>query len=89
MSALRSVPKPEPDLNAAMHDARIIVANARIWAFEDECIRLGQMLKHAPARRQEVFDFLQELAVSHGLVRTLGETLIHSMMVAGAEGGDA
>ncbi|QDM27517.1 hypothetical protein FNL56_16350 [Tardiphaga sp. vice304] len=78
----------EPDFNAAKQDAQRNIANARIWAFEDECKRLGAMLAYERTRQTEICDFLYTVAEANGLVIAHGDGLIHKMIVAGLEGGD-
>lgn len=86
---MNAVTTVEPDFNAAKQDAQRNIACARIWAFEDECLRLGRMVAHAPKRKTEICDWLQALAEANGLVRAYGELLIHRMIVTGLTGGAA
>ena len=78
--------KVEPDFNAAKQDAQRNIANARIWAFEDESARLGAMLAFAPERQTEICDFLYSVAEANGLVIAHGDGLIHKIIVAGLRG---
>ena len=87
--ALRSVPKQPRtfDLDVAKRDIQCNVANARIWAFEDECARLGEMVHGEPVDRIQMIDFLQSVAEANGLVRAHGDGLIQLMIVTGLRGG--
>jgi hypothetical protein len=75
------------DITAAMRTARISVANARIWAFEDECVSLGAIVHGDPVRRREITDFLVDLATANGLVRVHGIGLIEQMIYRGLRAG--
>ena len=76
-----------PEMIAAMRDARRNVANARMWAFEDECFRLGEVARSHPTDRVVLLDFLIDVATANGLIIVHGSGLIELMAVAGLKAG--
>lgn len=76
-----------PEVIGAIRDARRNVANARMAVFEDECFRIGEMVRVLPINRILLIDALQDIAVANGLVHAHGEGLVQLMIVAGLRGG--
>ncbi|WNV10179.1 hypothetical protein [Tardiphaga sp. 709] len=74
------------DITSAMRLARSNVANARLWAFEDEAFRMASIIYDDPARRRCIVDFLEDLATANGLVRCEGPGLIQRIICAALRG---
>lgn len=74
------------NITAAMRDARRNVALARLSQFELESLRLGGMVQRNLHRKQEIVDFLYDLATANSLLRVHGGGLVEDLIAAGFEG---
>ena len=73
----------EPNIQAVLQDVRRTIATAKIAEFENQCYRLGDILKTKLLSRPIAADILLDAAVSNGLVREHGEDIIHEIMAEG------
>jgi hypothetical protein len=78
--------KNEPDVHAVLIDVRRTIATAKIAEFENQCYRLGDIIKTKLLSRPVAADILLDAAVSNGLVREHGEAVIQEIMAEGLGG---
>lgn len=55
------------DITAGIHDARYLVARAKVSVFESECMRLAGIAQRNPQRRREIISALRDIAWQHDL----------------------
>jgi hypothetical protein len=77
--------KNEPDINAVLIDVRRTIATAKIAEFENQCYRLGDIIKTRLLSRPVASDILLDAALSNGLVNEHGDEIIQSIITNGLE----
>ena len=65
---------------AIFREVRCKVANAKLEAFKAECWRLAILVRRGVVNKGDAVDLLQEIAIAHALVRSLGEDRIEAIL---------
>jgi hypothetical protein len=77
----------EPDVAAALHDARRSVAIAKLTEFGHQCCRLGALVADRLADCGTVADELYSIATANDLVAIHGDDRVQHLIADGFERG--
>jgi len=77
----------EPTIQAVLQDVRRTIATAKIAEFENQCYRLGDIIKTKLISPPIAADILLDAAVSNGLVDEHGDDIIQQIMAEGLSFG--
>jgi hypothetical protein len=64
------------------------VANAKLVEFRQQCWRLAALVRQGVLERTAAADRLQEIAIAHALIRSLGEDRIQAILDEAFAGAD-
>lgn len=73
----------EPNIQAVLLDVKRTIATAKIAEFENQCYRLGDIVRIKLLSRPIAADILRDAAVSNGLVREHGDQVIQAILAEG------
>ena len=78
----------EPNIQAVLIDVKRTIATAKIAEFENQCYRLGDIIKTKLLSPPVAADILLDAAVSNGLVHEHGDDFIQQIMADGLNSGE-
>jgi hypothetical protein len=73
----------EPNIKAVLADVKRTIAAAKIAEFENQCYRLGDIIKTGLLSPPWAADILLDAAVANGLVHEHGGDVIQQIMAEG------
>jgi hypothetical protein len=73
----------EPNIQGVLVDVKRTIATAKIAEFENQCYRLGDIIKTKLLSPPTAADILLDAAMSNGLVHEHGDDVIQQIMAEG------
>jgi hypothetical protein len=73
----------EPNIQAVLLDVKRTIATAKIAEFENQCYRLGDIVKIKLLSPPIAADILLDAAIASGLVHEHGDDVIQQIMAEG------
>jgi hypothetical protein len=74
--------------DAELHEAWRAVANAKLREYRRQCWRLAGLVRQNRLDKQAAVDRLQEIAIAHALVRSMGSDRIQIIVTEAFIGAD-
>ena len=75
------------DWSPLQADIAMTVANAKLIAFETQCLRAGELVRLGLLKRADAADLLQEAAHYNSLPFEYGQDRVQKLMADGLNGG--